>query len=77
MSEIKIYDKRLKGIEEKCSICKDSSKMYGTGNLIYSELSNDWVLEFSCPAYNEISRIWHVKYEPLIQEILKDEGIIK
>lgn len=75
MSEKKIYSNKLKKIVEDCPECRNKAEMNGTGYLIYSDLSNDWVIEYKCQKCNEIIRKWDLKYEDIIKEVLKENGI--
>ena len=73
--EKKLYSNKIKDLKENCSICRDDSFMYSTGYLYKSNYSKHWVLEFKCSFNEEISKIWDIKYENLIKEVLKDNGI--
>ena len=69
-----IYDKKLKGFKEPCTTPRSSHKMISTGNLIFDSVSR-WSIEFKCKKCNELINIWNIKYDKIIKEVLKDNGI--
>ena len=75
MSEQRIYSDNLKSLVVDCAICRDNSKMKGTGYLINSEISKGWVVEFECTKTKEIIRKWNIKFNKYIRDILLSNNI--
>ena len=70
----KIYSKKIKGLKENCPDCRGYAKMKSTGYIYKSKL-NYWVIEFVCLNNSEIIKMKFHKYNELVNEVLKDNGI--
>jgi hypothetical protein len=75
MLEKKIFSEKLIGLEAFCESCRDDTKMYSTGNIVFDCEIKMWLLEYKCSFDNEIINKWNIKYDSLIQEALKENGI--
>lgn len=50
--------------------------MVSTGVLHKDSLGDSWFIEYKCEVSGEEILTWDEKYESLIQEIIKEEGIV-
>jgi|GEM_PF-2135692 len=69
--DIVIDDRRLKGLEDRCSVC--NSKTISDGRLYGVEGRNElWAVGFECPLCQDIAPVWRPKYDKIIKEVLAD-----
>jgi hypothetical protein len=64
-----IEDDRLSKLTLACPDC--GATMHGTGRMYFNTTAKRWMVEYRCPADQEIHEIWTPETETLVQTLAK------